>query len=356
MTSPDFPPHPDYRSWLLDLKGRILQARQKAALSLNAALVELYWQIGREIVEKEVAAGWGERFIERLSRDLCREFPDMRGFSRRNLYALRQWYLFYSSRSAIVPQAVAQIPWGHNRLIVSKVKDVDEALWYASATVEGGWSRLDLERRIEIGEYRRQGRAISNFTETLPSPYSRLAQETLKDPYNFDFLGLEDEAQERAIENALTSKITQFLLELGKGFAFLGRQVRLLVGETEYFLDMLFYHVQLRCYVVIELKAGAFKPEHSGKLNFYLSAIDNQMKHSDDNPSIGILLCKKRDKIDVEYSLRDINKPIGVSEYLLTNIVPADLAGKLPTVEELEEEFSEGLGSGMPDDTSKETP
>lgn len=337
----------DYLSWFGELKDRIARARQKASLALNASLMELYWQLGMDMVKKEQRAGWGTGFIDRLSRDLSREFPDMRGFSRRNLYAIRQWYLFYAVDSAIVPQAVAQIPWGHNRLIVSKVKTKEEALWYASATVAHGWSRDVLELKIDKNEHHRIGKSLTNFSQTLPEAHSELARETLKDPYNFDFLGLEDDAQERAIESALTYKITDFLLELGKGFAFVGRQVKLVVSDTEYFLDMLFYHLDLRCFVVIELKAGKFKPEYAGKLNFYLSAADAQFKHAGDNPSIGILLCKKKDSIEVEYSLKDINKPIGVSGYLLTQAIPADLANKLPTVEELEDELGRRIGESV---------
>jgi len=337
---PDILFSPDYIVWFSDLKQRISLARQQASLSLNSALIELYWEIGRDMVEKEERAAWGSGLIERLSRDLTHAFPDMKGFSRRNLYAIRQWYLFYSALSAIVPQPVAQLPWGHNRLIVSKIKDYDEALWYALAANENGWTRDDLELKIEKRDYQRVGRALTNFPQTLPAVQSGLARETLKDPYNFDFLGLEDEAQERAIEAALTDKITDFLLELGKGFAFVGRQVKLLISDNEYFLDMLFYHLDLRCYVVIELKAGKFKPEYAGKLNFYLSAVDAQLKRPDDNSSIGILLCKKKDKIEVEYSLKDINKPIGVSDYLLTHVIPDNLLTKLPTVAELEDELA----------------
>jgi len=340
----------DYAAWFADLKQRLIKARQAAALTLNTAVIEFYWELGRDIVQKEKLAEWGDRFIERLSRDLCHDFPEMKGFSRRNLYAIRQWYLFYAERFEIVPQPVAQLPWGHNRLIASKIRNQDEALWYAASSIRNGWSRDTLELKIEKDEFRRAGRSLNNFPKTLPPAQSELAGEALKDPYNFDFLGLEDEAQERAVELALTDRITQFLLELGKGFAYIGRQVKLLVGETEYFLDMLFYHVELRCYVVIELKAGKFKPEYAGKLNFYLSAIDAQMKRPEDNPSIGILLCKKRDKIDVEYSLKDINKPIGVSEYLLTNSISADLALQLPTVAELEEELAGKLDEEGPDE------
>jgi predicted nuclease of restriction endonuclease-like (RecB) superfamily len=281
--------------------------------------------------------------INRLSRDLAFEFPDIKGFSRRNLYAVRQWYLFYSVHYSIVPQPVAQIPWGHNRLIVSKIKDMSEAIWYTQATIENGWSRDALELEIDKDEYQRAGKSVTNFHRTLPALESNLANETIKDPYNFGFLGLEDDAQERAIENALTGRITDFLLELGKGFAFLGRQYKLLVSDNEYFIDMLFYHLELRCYVVVELKASKFKPEYSGKLNFYLSAVDSLLKKQDDNPTIGILLCKKKDKIEAEFSLRDINKPIGISDYLLTHLIPDNLVSKLPTVAELEDELASRL-------------
>jgi predicted nuclease of restriction endonuclease-like (RecB) superfamily len=340
----------EYVSWLTSLKKQITNARQKATLSLNAALIELYWNIGHEITEKEITADWGSGFIDRLSRDLINEFPDVKGFSRRNLYAIRQWYLFYSEIYSIVPQAVAQIPWGHNRLILGKTKDINEALWYANATVENGWARDTLELKIDKDEYHRTGKSLTNFQQTLPSIHSGLALETIKDPYIFDFLGLEDDAQERAIETALTGKITEFLLELGKGFAFVGRQYKLIVSDTEYFIDMLFYHLELRCYVVIELKAGKFKPEYAGKLNFYLSAVDTQIKRPDDNPSIGILLCKKKDKLEAEYSLRNINKPIGISDYSLTHAIPAELLSKLPTVTELEDELASHLSISKEDE------
>lgn len=333
----------EYSAWLKNLKEQIAVARQKAALSLNATLIELYWNMGREIIDREKVAGWGSMFIERLSRDLSFAFPDIRGFSRRNLYAIRQWYLFYSARYAFVPQPVAQIPWGHNRLITSKIKDIDEALWYASATADNGWGRDTLEIHIDKKEYQRRGKTTNNFGTTLSSSQSALAIETIKDPYNFDFLGLDDDSQERAIEQALTGRITEFLLELGKGFAFVGRQFKLEVSDTEYFIDMLFYHLNLRCYIVIELKAGKFKPEYAGKLNFYLSAVDSQIKHPEDNPTIGILLCKKKDKIEAEYSLRDIQKPIGVSNFVLTQDIPGDLVSKLPTMKELEDELSSRL-------------
>jgi predicted nuclease of restriction endonuclease-like (RecB) superfamily len=256
------------------------------------------------------------------------------------LYAIRQWYLFYSQHSEFVPQAVAQIPWGHNRLIISKIKNIEQALFYCKATLENGWSRDNLEIAIKNYYFEAKGKSISNFKNTLPDSQSDLAIETLKNPYNFDFLGLEDDALEREIENAMMTHITQFLIELGKGFAFVGRQYQLIVSDNEYYLDLLFYHLQLRSYVVIELKAGKFKPEYAGKLNFYLSAVDSQLKHPTDNPSIGLILCKYKDKVEAEYTLRDMNKPIGISEYQLTQVLPKDFQSQLPTVEQLENQLN----------------
>lgn len=329
----------EYSSWFTELKQKINKARHKTALSINSALIELYWELGKDIALSESTESWGSGFIDRLSRDLTLEYPDMKGFSRRNLYSIRQFYTFYSAVSSIVPQPVAQIPWGHNRLIISKVKDIDEALFYTNSTIENGWSRDDLEGQIIKGLHGRKGKSITNFDTTLPAIQSKLAVEILKDPYNFDFLGLGDDAQERQVELELMHRITDFMLELGKGFAFVGRQYKLLVSDNEYFIDLLFYHLDLRCYVVIELKSGKFKPEYAGKLNFYLSAIDSQVKRPEDNPTIGIILCKLKDRIEAEYSLRDINKPIGISDYLLTHAIPAEMTRSLPSVEELEEEL-----------------
>lgn len=284
----------EYTKWFKELKDKVRKAQLKAGIAVNSALLELYWDIGKEIVEKQEKASWGTAVVEKLAVDLKHEFPEIKGFSRRNLYAIRQWYTFYSKDSEFVPQAVAQIPWGHNRLIMTKIKDIKEALFYAKATIENGWSRNTLEMQIESRYYRRKGKAITNFEKTLPVPQSDLANETIKDPYNFDFLGLEDDAQEREIERELTHRITDFLLELGKGFAFIGRQYKVEVSETDYFIDLLFYHIDLHCYIVIELKTGKFKPEYAGKLNFYLSAVDSQLKKADDNQTIGILLCKKK--------------------------------------------------------------
>ncbi|MEA2096459.1 MAG: PDDEXK nuclease domain-containing protein [Candidatus Cloacimonadota bacterium] len=330
----------DYYIWIKSIKTQIVNAQIKASISVNSSLIELYWHLGKEIVFKQSQFNWGSSIINELSKELRHDFPEIKGFSRRNLYAVRQWYLFYSQQFENVPQVVAQIPWGHNRLIVSKIKRIKEALFYSQTTIKNGWSRNILNLQIESNLYERKGKALTNFPKTLPKPQSKLAQETLKDPYNFDFLELGKDAQEREIEKELTKRITDFLLELGKGFAFIGRQFKIEIGNTDYFIDLLFYHLDLKCYVVIELKSGKFKPEYAGKLNFYLSAVDSQKKKETDNPSIGLILCKEKDKIEVEYSLRDINKPIGISNFNLTNTISEKLKTKLPTIEELESELS----------------
>jgi predicted nuclease of restriction endonuclease-like (RecB) superfamily len=330
----------EYVQWFKILKDTIVRTQIKAAVSVNTVLIELYWNLGKEILEKEKLFDWGDGFINQLALDLKKEFPSIKGFSRRNLYAIKQWYSFYSAQFEFVPQAVAQIPWGHNRLIISKIKDINTALIYAQATTHNGWSRDILELQVENNFHLRKGISTNNFSTTLPQIQSDLARETIKDPYHFDFLELEEDAQEREIEKQLTQKITEFLLELGKGFAFVGKQYKIEVSDNDYFIDLLFYHLDLRCYVVVELKAGKFKPEYAGKLNFYLSAVDAQLKHSSDSPSVGLILCRSKDKLEAEYALRDINKPIGISSYKLTQIIPQELKGKLPTVEEMEDQFS----------------
>ena len=297
--------------------------------------------LAKKFPKSKKKAKWGSSFIVQMAIDLKSEFPEMKGFSRRNLYAIRQWYEFYVTEEEFVPHIVAQIPWGHNRLIISKVKNKAEALFYCTETIKQGWSRDMLEIQIENKLFERQGKAITNFEKTLTSKQSKIAIQTLKDPYNFDFLGLQDEALEREIEKELTQNIKNFLLELGKGFAFLGSQYKIEISETDYFIDLLFYHVDLRAYVVVELKAGKFKPEFIGKLNFYLSAIDSQLKKDEDNPSIGILLCKKKDKIEAEYALRDMHKPMGISEYHLSSAIPENLKTKLPSIQELEEKLGD---------------
>ncbi len=283
--------------------------------------------------------GWGAKVIDRLAADLKYAFPELKGFSRANLMYMRSfaqtWPDFLTD--SIVQQAVGQIPWGHNLALLSKLKDKSQRIAYAKQTIENGWSRNVLVHQIESNLLERQGAAVTNFDSTLPDAKSELARQTLKDPYIFDFLNLGAEAKERDIEQALTQHISQFLLELGAGFAFVGKQVHLEVGGDDFYLDLLFYHITLRCYVVIELKTGDFKPEHTGQLNFYLSAVDSQMKQPQDAPTIGLLLCKSRNKIVAEYALRDNNKPIGIAEYKLAQALPADLDGKLPSIEMIEQ-------------------
>jgi predicted nuclease of restriction endonuclease-like (RecB) superfamily len=329
----------DYREALSDIKQRIQTARVRAVLSVNAELLGLYWDIGRYLARWQAEKGWGAAAVEQMAADLQATYPGMKGFSRTSLFAMRQFHAFFSARFEFVPQAVGQIPWGHVRTLLSKVKSVDDALLYAQACVEHGWSRAALEWQIEQCYHARIGRAVGNFVQTLPAPQSELVRQSLKDPYVFDFLTLTPQAVERDIENQLVTQITRFLLELGKGFAFLGRQHPLTVNDKDYFLDLLFYHARLKCYVVIELKAGAFKPEYIGKLNFYLSAVDDQLRADDDQPAIGLILCKDKDKLDVEYALRDFNKSMGVSSYI-TKDIPLSVQSQLPTVDEIEQELA----------------
>ena len=326
-----------YNQFLQQLKDQIRQARLHTMLAANRELVMLYWRIGSEILTRQQQAGWGAKVIDRLAADLRREFPDMKGFSARNLKYMRAFAEIYIEAS-FVQQLAAQIPWYHNCLLMDKVKDPTEREWYIRKTVEHGWSRHVLAVHIESGLYQRAGRAISNFTLTLPAPQSDLAQQITKDPYLFDFLTLAEDAGERALEHGLLAHIRDFLLELGVGFGFLGSQYHLEVGDQDYYLDLLFYHVRLRCYVVIDLKIADFKPEYAGKMNFYLSAVDDLLRHDDDQPSIGLILCKTRNRIIAEYALRDMTKPIGVAEWTtrLVESLPENLEGSLPTVEELE--------------------
>lgn len=328
-----------YAEWLVSLKERIRSAQQRAVLAANSELITLYWQIGRDILERQKHQGWGAKVVGRLSEDLKREFPEQKGFSYRNLLFMRMLADICPAES-IVKQAVSQLPWGHVIHLIQKVKIDTEREWYARATVEYGWSRAVLIHQIESGLYHRQGKAITNFDKQLPAPQSELAQQTLKDPYLFDFFTVSKNAHERDIENALVEHITRFLLELGTGFSYVGRQVHLEVGGEDFYLDLLFYHLKLRCYVVIELKAVAFKPEYAGKLNFYLSAVDAMMKHESDNPSIGLILCKDKNRLVAEYALKDISKPVGIAEYRLVESIPEDLQGSLPTIEQIESEFS----------------
>jgi predicted nuclease of restriction endonuclease-like (RecB) superfamily len=331
-----------YTEFVRDLKRRIKESQLKAAISANTELILLYWDIGKEILERQEKEGWGAKIIERLAVDLKNEFPDMKGFSPRNLKYMRKFASLYPDFE-FVQQAVAQIPWGHTVRLMELVKNAKQREWYIFKIKEHGWSRDILVHQIESGLYHRQGKGVSNFSRTLPSPQSDLARQTLKDPYLFDFLMLENDAEEREIEKQLTHHITKFLLELGAGFAFVGRQYHLEISGNDYYIDLLFYHLKLKCYVVIELKGGKFKPEYAGKLNFYLSAVDDLLKGNNNNPSIGIILCRTKDKVLAEYSLRDINKPIGVSDYKLTHAIPEEFKSSLPSIEELESELTQYL-------------
>jgi predicted nuclease of restriction endonuclease-like (RecB) superfamily len=334
------------RDWVIYLKNRIRSAQLKAAVTVNAGMINLYWEIGKSIYQKQIANQWGAKIVENLANDLKTGLPDTHGFSRSNLYAMRKFYLFYTD-SPIVHQAGGQlteqtiltkIPWRHHIAILSNCKTTDEAEFYIRQTIANNWSRNVLELQMESNLIDRKGKALNNFEVTLPKPMSDLARETLKDPYKFDFITLETEVQELELEKQLTNNITKFLLELGKGFAFVGRQYPLLIGQKERRIDLLFYHTRMHCYVVIDLKMGEFEPEFAGKMNFYLSAVDDLLKSNIDNPSIGIIMCKTKYAIDVEYALRDLNKPLGISEFTF-NELPEKIQSNLPTVSELENEL-----------------
>jgi predicted nuclease of restriction endonuclease-like (RecB) superfamily len=328
----------DYAALLAELKERIAGARLKAALAVNAELILLYWQIGHDILRRQRDEGWGAKVIDRLAADLRHAFPEMTGLSARNLKYMRAFAEAYPDRQ-IVQQLAAQLPWGHTMVLLDTVKKPVEREWYMRQTVENGWSRNVLVHQIDSGLYKRQGKALTNFKRTLPAPQSDLAQQIVKDPYTFEFLSLSADMQERDLERGLLEHLRLFILELGKGFAFVGSQYHLEVGGQDYYLDLLFYHLRLRCFVVFELKIEEFKPEFAGKMNFYLSAVDDQLKHADDQPSIGVILCKGRNAVIVEYALRDTSKPMGVAEYRLTPALPAKLRRELPTPGDLAGEF-----------------
>jgi predicted nuclease of restriction endonuclease-like (RecB) superfamily len=332
------PPPEGYANWLADLKGRIHTAQQRAALAVNRELVLLYWHIGQDILARQSSQGWGAKVIDRLAHDLRAAFPEMKGFSPRNLKYMRAFAEAWPD-AEFVQQAAALLPWGHNLVLLDKLPGPQTRRWYAAKAIEHNWSRNILTMQIETRLLERSGKAVTNFEASLPKPQSDLARESLKDPYRFDFLGLSDEAQERAVENSLVKHVTEFLLELGAGFAFVGRQVLLDVGGDEFFVDLLFYHLKLRCYVVIELKGGKFKPEHLGQLGFYLTAMDRQVKSEHDNPTIGLLLCKSKNKIVAEYALGDKTQPMGIAEYKLLESLPAELQSSLPSIEQIEREL-----------------
>lgn len=329
-----------YGDWLAGVKARVHAAQQRAALTVNREMLLVYWELGRDLLDRQARDSWGSGVIEQVSMDLRAAFPEMKGFSSSNLKYMRAfaeaWPEFPNRQ-----QPVGDLPWGHNVVLLTKLKDNGRRTAYAQAALEHGWSRNVLVHQIELRTAERQGKAVTNFEQYLPKPQSDLARESLKDPYRFDFLSLGAEAQERELEAALVQHITRFLLELGAGFAFVGRQVRLEVGGEDFYLDLLFYHLKLRAYVVIELKAGDFKPADTGQLSFYLTAVDAQIKSPDDAPTIGLLLCKNKNRVVAEYALRDTTRPIGVAEYQLVEALPKDLEASLPSIERIELELGE---------------
>jgi predicted nuclease of restriction endonuclease-like (RecB) superfamily len=367
----------EYRIWIKSLKDKIRSAQLKAAVAVNVEMIMLYWEIGKGIVEKQKVNNWGTALIKQMAMDLKNELPQTSGFSQSNLYVMRQFYLFYKDvrfvhhaggllqtndyqsdiifqqpvgklENIIIQQVteqlpstslLVQIPWGHHQVVLSKCKINEQALFYIEQTIQNNWSRNILQIQIESKLFDRQGKSQNNFELTLPKPQSDLARETLKDPYKFNFLTLESEVQELELEKHLTENISKFLLELGKGFAFIGRQYPLQIGNKERKIDLLFYHTKMHCYVVIDLKMGEFEPEFSGKMNYYLSAVDDLLKTELDQPSIGIILCKSKDTLEVEYALRDIKKPLGISEFTF-NELPENIKRNMPTVAELEKELN----------------
>lgn len=329
----------EYGDFLQSLKLRIQQAQIRAALAVNRELVLLYWHIGREILERQKAQGWGAKIIEQLSKDLRSEFPEMKGFSTRNLKYMRAFAENYPDKQ-FVQEPLAQITWYHNITLLDKIKDAKQREFYIRKTIENGWSRNVLVMQIESKLYERQGKAVTNFEITLPPAQSDLATQLLKDPYNFDFLTLHDAAVERDLENALLNNLRKFLIELGVGFAFVGSQYNLEIGEQDFYIDLLFYHLKLRAFIVIDLKMREFKPEDAGKMSFYLTATDKMLKHETDAPTIGMILCKTKNKLVAEYALQNINSPIGVSEMQLAEALPENLKGSLPTIEEIEKELN----------------
>ncbi len=339
----------EYQAWLGTVKQRIVSVRLRMALAASRELIQFYWDLGALIAHKQAQSQWGDKLIAQLSADLQRAFPDIKGLSASNLkYCLRFFQFYTAGQGASDPEAAAaslgqqtvdQLPWGHNILIFTKCGSLEEARFYMEQTVQQGWSRDVLALQLKSKLHTRAGQAVTNFSLTLPPPQSDLAQQTLKDPYTFDFMAMTAPYNERDVERQLTQHITQFLLELGKGFAFIGRQYHLEVAGNDYYIDLLFYHVTLKCYVVVELKNRRFIPEYAGKLNFYLSAVDSLLKREDDQPTIGLLLCRDKNNIEVEFALRDMNKPMGVSEYTLVESLPDNLKGALPTVEEIESDL-----------------
>ena len=371
----------DYAALLTEVKSRIRSAQIRATLGANAEMLAMYWDVGRMIDQRQKAEGWGAAVIPRLACDIRNELPEVKGFSERNIGRMIAFYREYSRSGLILPQpaaklktdakgpqraaqlggygllpqpaakresllpilqqAVAKLPWFHHVILMEKVKDLPTRYWYMLATVEQGWSRDVLTAMIKKRTHERQGKAVTNFEARLPAPQSDLAGQVLKDPYIFDFLTLAEPFLEREMETSLIRHLEKFLIELGRGFAFVGRQFHLDVSEEDFYIDLLFYHLKLRCFVVIDLKKGPFKPEYAGKMNFYCSVVDDRMRHPQDNPTIGLILCQDKKKVIAEYALRGVKKPIGVSEYELTRALPIQFKSALPAIETIEKELSE---------------
>ncbi|MDD5473646.1 MAG: PDDEXK nuclease domain-containing protein [Candidatus Methanoperedens sp.] len=347
-----------YGNLLNDIKTRIRQAQVKATLSANAEMIMMYWDVGRMIHERQQQEGWSASIIPRLSRDLRNELPEVKGFSERNLGRMLAFFRNYQNIESFLPQPVAKseilhqpvaklpssdlirnIPWGHHALLMEKIKENSVRFWYMTQIIQNGWSRDTLGLMIKSGIHERQGKSITNFRSTLPDSQSDLARQSLKDPYIFDFMTLTEPFNERELETELIKHLEKFLLELGTGFAFVGRQYHLAISDKDFYIDLLFYHLKLRSFIVIELKKGDFKPEYAGKMNFYCSAVDDLLRHPTDNATIGLILCQTKDRILAEYALWDIHKPIGISEYELTRALPENLRSSLPSIEELEAEL-----------------
>lgn len=345
-----------YTDLLQDIQKRISESQTRALLSVNAELIRLYWDIGRMIARRQLEDGWSAGVIPNLAIDLKNELPEIKGFSERNLSRMVAFFRAYPETQPFLPQAVAKmppenliwsIPWGHHALLIEKIKDTTIRYWYMEQTNLHGWSRSTLASMITSSLHTRQGQSTNNFVAHLPAPQSDLVQQTLKDPYIFDFLTLEEPFHERELEAGLIHHLEKFLLELGQGFAFVGRQYLLAIDNEEFYIDLLFYHLRLRCFVVIDLKRGKFKPEYAGKINFYCNVVDDHLKHASDQPTIGLILCQEKNAVVAEYALRGMNKPIGVSEYELTRALPDELKSNLPTIEALEAELS---GENLPSD------
>ena len=349
----------EYKKLLLELKEKVRSSQLKAAIKVNYELLDLYWTLGEYIVKKQEQHSWGDAFIKSLAKDLQKEFPDMKGFSETNIKYIRRWYSFYmkglqgvaeienndSNSKGLQPVAkfdervinnIKQIPWGHNQRIINKCKTIDEAIYYVNKTIDNGWSRNVLEHQIESGLYVREGKSITNFEKRLPALQSDLARQTLKDPYNFDFLTIREGYDERELQKEPVDKISDFLLELGEGFAYIGKEYHLNINGDDFYIDLLFYNLNLHSYIVIELKAEKFKPEHLGQLNFYVTAVNRELKTDRDNATIGLLICKDKNDIVCEYSLEQISQPIGISKYEITKLLEAEYRSSLPSIEEIE--------------------